>query len=435
MGNELELNKPVSYKLHVDEELLSITKQKLSLARYPEELDDVDENNWSQGAKVEKVKRLAEYWKDSFDWRLEEVETKHLPNDCIAQSDSFLFYMQAKINEEFEQYKVKVDVPDYGPQVLHYAHHPSTQINAIPLLFVHGWPGSFLEARKLLIPLTSPKSATEQAFHVIVPSIPGYGPGPAPTKSTCGPSIVARAFKVLMVDVLGYDRFVTQGGDWGGIITRSMAMQYPALVRACHHNFFPCGPPPFYKAPLTMGRLVLNSWLYTAREKAGLESIQYYMKEQSGYLKQQSTRPQTLGFALGDSPIGILGWLVEKFHEWVDTDHYDMPDNEVLTFVMMHWMQGVTPGIRFYKAAFAEQGPYSLDKAFKTYSATPVGLSTFLKEGVFPPLDWAKHVSNLQWHKDHLVGGHFASVEQPELLVSDLRQWFGSVIVNKAMEG
>ena len=231
---------------------------------------------------------------------------------------------------------MKINVPDYGPQVLHFAHHPSSSSAAIPLLFVQGWPGSFLEARKIIKSLTTPSSPDTQAFHVIVPSIPGFGPGDAPKKSGFGPVTTAKAFKVLMVDVLGYDKFVTQGGDWGGFITRSLAMQYPQHVKAYHCNFVPCGPPAWYKAPLTTGRLILNSYLYTKREKQGLGNMQHYAKEGSGYFKQQTTRPQSLGFGLGDSPIGLLAWFVEKFHEWMDVAHYTMPDDEILTFVMMH---------------------------------------------------------------------------------------------------
>lgn len=250
---------------------------------------------------------------------------------------TFFHTPQAKINQDLKQYKVRINVPDYGPQVLHFAHHPSSNSTAIPLLFVQGWPGSFLEARKIINSLTTPSSPNTQAFHVVVPSIPGFGPGDAPKKSGFGPITTAKAFKVLMVDVLGYDRFVTQGGDWGAFITRSLAVQYPQHVKAYHCNLIPCGPPAWYKAPWTMGRLILNSYLYTKREKQGIENMQHYAKEGSGYFKQQSTRPQSLGFGLGDSPTGLLAWFVEKLHEWMDVAHYTMPDDEILTFVMMHW--------------------------------------------------------------------------------------------------
>ncbi len=329
---------------------------------------------------------------------------------------------------------VKIDIPSYEPQILHYVHHQSPNPNAIPLIVVHGWPGSFLEARKIIDLLTNPPNEKDQAFHVIVPSIPGYGPGPAPQKSGFGPVKAAQAFKILMVDVLGYKSFATQGGDWGAIITRSMAMQYPQHVKACHTNFVPCGPPPFYKAPLTMARLILHSWLYTAREKQGLEAMQHFMKEQSGYLKQQSTRPQSLGFALGDSPIGLLGWLVEKYHEGTDVKTYTMPDDEIITFTMMHWISGATPGLRFYKAADAEQGPANAVNTYKSYVATPLGLSFFPREVVVPPKDWVQAIANVQFYKEHGKGGHFPSVECPELLVGDLREWFGSEVVRTAMK-
>ncbi|KAL8930004.1 MAG: hypothetical protein Q9172_000236 [Xanthocarpia lactea] len=408
-----ELNKPAPYKLHISDELLNLTKQKLQLARLPEEQTDVGDDDWSQGAKVKVVKRLTEYWSNGYDWRAEE----------------------ARINAEFNQFKVKIDIPDYGPQVLHYAHHTSSSPDAIPLLFVQGWPGSFLEARKIIEPLTNPPDASTQAFHVVVPSIPGFGPGDAPEKSGLGPKATASGFKRLMVEVLGYKRFVTQGGDWGSMITRSMALMYPQNVRACHYNFFPCGPPPWYKAPLTMGRLILSPYLYTNRELDSIKNMQYYQKEQNGYLRVQSTRPQSLGFGLGDSPIGLLGWLVEKFHEWMDVSHYEMSDDEVLTFVMMHWMQGATPGLRYYKVAFAEQGEASTRNSFKSYLNTPTGLSHFPKEIAMPPYDWVSWVANVQFRREHDKGGHFAAVECPELLVQDLRDWFSSEVVKKAMQG
>lgn len=229
-----ELNKPVPYTLHVDDELLDLTRKKLQLARYPEELTDIGDDNWSQGAKVKTVKRLAEYWSNGYDWRAEEVYWQ-----VLLYLGPWLTRYQARINAEFKQFKVKIDVPGYGPQIFHYAHQTSPRPNAIPLLFVQGWPGSFLEARKLIEPLTNPSDPSKQAFHLVVPSIPGFGPGDPAQESGFGPELTARGFKKIMVEVLGYDRFVTQGGDWGAMITRSMAIQYPQHVRACHHNMFP----------------------------------------------------------------------------------------------------------------------------------------------------------------------------------------------------
>ena len=302
------------------------------------------------------------------------------------------------------------------------------------MLIAHGWPGSFLEARKLLTPLTEPPDEDTQAFHLIIPSIPGYGPGDAPTKSNFGPVRTARAFKQLMVDVLGYDRFVTQGGDWGSLITRSMAMQYPKNVVASHHNVMFCGPPPWYKAPLTFGRLVLSSYLYSVTEKQQLKRMQCFMDEGSGYMKIQSTRPQSLGFGLGDSPTGLLGWLVEKYHDWMDIENYRMPDDEVLDFVMMHWMQGATPGIRYYKAAYEEKEKEGLKNAFAVYHSTPVGVSCFPKEVAGPPRDWISHIADIRFWKEHTTGGHFPHVECPDKLVDDLRNFFDMEVVTSSFK-
>ena len=245
--------------------------------------------------------------------------------------------------------------------------------------------------------------------------------------------MTARAFNLLMVDVLGYKRYLTHGGDWGAIITRSMAMQYPQHLRAQHLTFVPCGPPPWYKYPLVMGRLILNSYLYSAADKKSLDRLQYFLKEQSGYLKQQSTRPQSLGFGLEDSPLGLLGWLVEKYHEWIDVKHYSMPADEMLSFVMMHWMQGATPGLRYYKAAYDEKDPSCMEKVFTVYTSTPTGISRFPLDFVSPK-DWVAAVVNIQFWRDHETGGHFPSVECPEKLVEDLREFFSLEVVRLAME-
>ena len=163
--------------------------------------------------------------------------------------------------------------------------------------------------------------------------------------------------------------------------------------------------------------------------------MQYYLKEQNGYLTQQRTRPQSLGFGLGDSPIGLLGWLVEKYHEWIDIANYTMPDTEILNFVMMHWIPGATPGLRYYKAAFEETGPTSVKEAFSKYCNTPLGISSFPREVLMPPRDWMSAVCNVGWVREHERGGHFPSVECPEVLMGDLREWFGGEVVKRAMEG
>lgn len=409
------LNQPVPFSLHVPESLLETTKEKLELARYPVELEDVDD--WSHGSQVDDVRRLAKYWLEDYDWRLEEQ----------------------KINSTFKQFRVLIDThTHHGTQLIHYAHHPSKHAAAIPLLFVSGWPGSFLEARKLIQPLTSPEDPnTQQAFHLVVCSIPGFGPGDPPKKSGFGPVTVARAFKQVMVDVLGYDRFVTQGGDIGASITRLMALQYPQHVRACHHNFVPVRPPPLaVKHVWATVRFLCRDYFYTARELESVQSMLKWQEEEGAYSAIQRTKPQTLGFGMGDSPIGLLAWFLEKFHGWMDTKHYEMPDEEVLNFVMMHWIQGATPGFRMYKASRQEdiESVNTRNNAWTTYlPGTPWGVSFFPKEIARPPLEWVRAVGDLKWYKEHNKGGHFPSTECPDLLVEDLREWFGGELVKSAM--
>ncbi|CAI4220212.1 unnamed protein product [Parascedosporium putredinis] len=335
----LKVNKPVRFKLHVDRELLQVTKQKLALTRYPEEQTDFGPDNWSQGAKVHKVKELAEYWRDVYDW------AKH----------------EERLNDTFDHYLVKLHVPDYGHLVLHFTHAISERPNAIPMLFSHGWPGSFVEAEKVVGKLSNPENLTDQAFHFVAPSIPGFGFSPAPARSGVGPTLVARAYKILMTDVLDFER-------------------------------------------------------------EALRVRRNFEVDQSGYLEQQKTRPQTLGFALGDSPLGLLAWFVEKFHDWGDV-HETFTHDDIITLVMMHWVQGATPGLRFYREAFGK-GIRDADKTFETYVACPTGVSMYAKEQLHCPKDWAQQVANIQYWKELY---HYVFVS--ERLGRRKSIWLGMVLV------
>lgn len=234
-----------------------------------------------------------------------------------------------------------------------------------------------MEASKVVGPLSEPNNSAEQSFHVVAPSIPGFGFSPASSRSGAGPEVTARAFKVLMTDVLGYPRFVTQGGDFGSFITRSIAIQYPDAVVAQHLNMFPVPAPTLSTAPLAYLRWCLSGLLYTDFEKEALRVRKNFETDQSGYLEQQRTRAQTLGFALGDSPVGLLAWFVEKFHDWGHVEQAFDADT-IITLVMMHWIQGATPGLRFYQEAFGKQR--EAEKTFETYVGCPTGVSMYVKE-------------------------------------------------------
>lgn len=281
------------------------------------------------------------------------------------------------MNSIFNNYLVKINVPGYGHLILHFTHSRSSRKDAIPLLFSHGWPGSFVEASKVVGPLSNPSNATDPSFHVVAPSIPGFGFSPASNRSGVGPEVTARAFKVLMTEVLGYQSFVTQGGDFGSFITRSIAIQYPDVVLAQHLNMFPVPAPTPWTAPLAYLRWCFSSIFYSEFEREALRVRRNFETDQSGYLEQQRTRAQTLGFALGDSPAGLLAWFVEKFHDWGHVEEAFDPDT-IITLVMMHWIQGVTPGLRFYREAFGKRR--EAEKTFETYVGCPTGVSMYIKE-------------------------------------------------------
>ncbi|CAH0043173.1 unnamed protein product [Clonostachys rhizophaga] len=406
---QLELNQPVRFSVRFNPDLIQLTQQKLKLARFPLEQSDFGADDWSQGAKVDKVQRLVQYWLDEYDWERQE---------------KFL-------NDTFKHYVVKLQVPGYGLLVLHFTHAKSSSPNATPLLFSHGWPGSFVEASKVVGQLSNPKNPNDPPFHVVAPSIPGFGFSPAPTKSGLGPEVTARAFKILMTDVLGYKWFVTQGGDFGSFITRSIALQFPHVVRAQHLNMFPVPPPTLFSAPLAYLRWCLSEVLYSDFEREAVRFRRNFETDQSGYLEQQKTRPQTLGFALGDSPIGLLAWFVEKFHDWGHVEEAFDPEL-VITLVVMHWIQGATPALRFYREAFGTRR--EAEKTFEAYVNCPTGVSMYAKEQLHCPKDWAQQAANIQYWREYGTGGHFSSLECPKLFIQDMRVFFSSNAVKMSIK-
>ncbi|OJJ65483.1 hypothetical protein ASPBRDRAFT_673829 [Aspergillus brasiliensis CBS 101740] len=396
---ELKFNVPVPYKVH-----------KLLLARYAEEQTEFRENNWAQGAKVFRVKELADFWRDEYKWEDEEE----------------------RLNAAFNHFIVKVDVPGYGALVLHYAHNRSASPNAMALLFSHGWPSSFVEGARVVGPLTQPESASDPSFHIVAPSIPGFGFSPSPIKSGVSPEVVTRAYKILMTDVLHYPRFMTQGGDFGSFIIRSIAIQFPQHVRGRYLNIFPVPPPTIRSAPLAFLRWCFSTVTYSDFERRALVRENFEI-DQSGYLEQQKTRPQTLGFALGDSPIGLLAWFVEKLHDWGDV-YEAFSNTDIITLVMMHWIQRATPGLRFYREAFG-RNRREAERTFKTYLSVPTGVSMYAKEQLHCPRDWAAQAANIQYWKEYERGGHFSSLERPDLFVKDMRTFFSSHVVMDSFHG
>ncbi|KAK7699389.1 hypothetical protein SLS64_011685 [Diaporthe eres] len=384
------------FKIAVPDADIEKLKAKLSLATFPQDVDMSD--SWSYGAPLKDIKRLAEYWQNGFDWRAAE----------------------AKLNEQLSQFTTTVSVDGFDDIDVHFVHHRSDRPDSIPLLFSHGWPGSFYEAAKLLPYLTSPSGPDQPSFHVVVPSLPNFGFSGRVTKPGFGPNQYAETCHRLMLQ-LGYDKYVTQGGDWGFIITRRMGIQYPSHVLASHLNFVRVSKPPGLAE--TPGQYLKHAVLpYSKAEREGLERSKWFQREGFGYNLEQSTRPHTLGFGLADSPVALLAWVYEKLHDW--TDSYAWADDEVLTWISIYAFSTAGPdsSVRIYYEAKKKE---ALSPGYSYFAKVPLGLSYFPKDLVVPPNTWGRTLGPVVFEKRHEDGGHFAAHERPEKLADDLRTMFG----------
>ncbi|KAI0247252.1 alpha/beta-hydrolase [Lactifluus subvellereus] len=378
------------FQITIPEEALALLKRKLEDARLPDEINEAD---WAYGAPLADIRRLTERWKDGYDWRAHERELNGLP-----------------------MFTRSVEVERFGELNVHYVHQRSAVEGAIPLLFVHGWPGSFLEVTKVLPLLTGP-SAEHPSFHVVAPSLPGYAWSQGVLKQGFHAKHYAELFNKLMIS-LGYSEYVTQGGDWGHVLTLTTASKYgPKNVKASHTNMPMADPIKFRQNPL--GYLKCLFTLLVSRETQSVAS-QNFFRTGMGYFAIQSTKPQTIGYSLADSPVGLLAWIYEKLVIW--TDSYQWSDDEVLTWVSIYWFSRAGPAasVRIY---------YELAKTGETIHfpkvTVPVGLSFFPKEAGRSPRAVLRAKWKIVSESEHEVGGHFAAYEQPEALVGDLRKMFG----------
>ncbi|KAJ7027772.1 Alpha/Beta hydrolase protein [Mycena alexandri] len=388
------------FNISVSTEELDSLQERLNLTHFPDELENAD---WAYGAPLADIKRLVSRWKDGYDWR------KH----------------EALLNAELPQFTRDIRVEGFGTLNVHYVHKRSTLEGAIPLLFVHGWPGSFIEVRKI-IPLLTEVHSDRPSFHVVALSLPGYGFSEGPKKKGFQLAQYAEVCNNLMI-ALGYHEYVTQGGDWGSMITRKIATLYGGKhSKAWHTNFPMVAPPEFSLNPLrllsALSMLVPLLWL-SASEKAALARTQEIQRTGFGYFGIQSTKPQTLGYGLADSPVGLLAWIYEKLVAW--TDKYPWDDDEVLTWISLYWFSRAGPAasLRIYYEVTAEKG--ILPSVYGPHPTIPLGFSCFTGELVNLPLNWVRRTGNVVFETEHEMGGHFAAHEVPELLVGDLRKMFG----------
>ncbi|KAL0572612.1 hypothetical protein V5O48_009343 [Marasmius crinis-equi] len=369
------------FKISVSDDALKLLKKKLELTRLPDEIDGA---GWDYGAPLSDIRRLVERWKDGYDWR------KH----------------EKALNEELPQFTRDIEISDgHGVLNVHYVYKKSKAENAIPLLFVHGWPGSFIEVRKIL-PLLTAVEEGRTSFHVVALGLPGYGFSEGAKKKGFDLKKYAEVGHKLMLS-LGYNEYVTQGGDWGALITHTMAGTYGGSnIKAWHTNMAVASPP------------ASSTENPTEEDKAAFAGINHYQTKGNGYFVEQSTQPQTIGYNLNDSPAGLLAWIYEKLHVW--TDKYAWDDDEVLTWMSIYWFSrsGPAASVRTYYEV-GQQGFSNLPK-----TTTPYGYSMFPKEIAPIPTSWLTD-RNLVFHARHDRGGHFAAYEVPELLAGDLKKMFG----------
>ena len=372
------------FSIHVADSDLQDLDQRLALARFPEKETPDD---WSQGVPLEYMREVVDYWRDDYDWRRAE----------------------SRINA-FDQFTAEIDGLD-----IHFLHVRSEEPNALPLVLTHGWPGSIVEFLKVIEPLTNPAAHggdSGDAFHVVCPALPGYGFSSKPAGTGWGVEKIASTWAVLM-ERLGYDRYVAQGGDWGSAVTTALGVADPKHCAAIHLNMVSAFPDPD-----TMDNL-------TELEQGAIAALKHYQDWDSGYSKQQSTRPQTLGYALVDSPVGQAAWILEKFWAWTDCDGH--PENvlsrdEMLDNIMLYWLTGSgASSARLYWESF---GSFGATKEI----TTPTGCSIFPKEIARCSRRWAeKRYTNIIHWNELDKGGHFAAFEQPELFVGEVRNCFRQV--------
>ena len=380
MHTERTLIEP--YEIRVEDPVLDDLRDRLARTRFP---DQIEGTGWEYGVDVGYLRDLVSYWHDTYDWRAQEEALNR-----------------------FDHFRTTVD-----GQGIHFIHARSGDPDALPLLLTHGWPGSIVEFLDVIPRLTDPEAhggRPGDAFHVVAPSLPGYGFSEPPRSRGWDPQRIATAFVELM-GRLGYPAYGAQGGDWGAQVTTRIGSLDPEHCAAIHLNMALGSPPP-------------TSETLTEEEQADLAMMKEFGDEESGYANEQGTKPQTIGVALNDSPAGLLAWIVEKFRTWSDCD--GNPENcftreQLVTNVMLYWIsQTSASSARLYWETKHQ------DRATRTapFVDIPTGVARYPKEVLRWPRSWIEQQYNVVHWAVMDRGGHFPAMEQPELFVDDLRDFF-----------
>ncbi len=389
---------PKPFQTHISEDVLTDLRSRLAATRWP---DEIENDDWAWGTNRAYLQDLCTYWQRDFDWPAQE----------------------ARINA-FAQYTAEVD-----GLTLHFIHEKGKGSTRTPLLLIHGWPDSFVRFLSLIPLLTAP-DADGHSFDVVVPSIPGYAFSEKPFKPGMNPKKIAGLFAELMDGALGYKKFISHGGDWGSTITEQLGLHYEENLLGLHltdvphhHGMLPVEDP-------------------GADEKAYLAETKAWVEKEGAYFKEQSTKPQTVGYALNDSPAGLAAWIIEKFHTWTDNDGKPedaVPREVLLTNLTLYWAtQTATSSARIYYEAnramqqaqtlLANLNPFSKEGS---KSKPPAAFALFPKDISHPPKDFAERFFNVQRWTKMKRGGHFPALEQPDLLAADLHAFAKMLLKTK----
>jgi microsomal epoxide hydrolase len=373
---------PRVFKVGIPQQKINRILARVRDAQWPDRLDADD---WRYGANYDYIKDLAGYWTTRFNWRQAE----------------------AKLNS-FPQFKARVDDFD-----VHFYHVRGKGPNPVPLILTHGWPGSVLEFLEAVGPLSDPAGfggSAADSFDVIVPSLPGFWFTSKAKGTPVGPPTTARLWRKLMRETLGYKKFGAQGGDWGNAVTIQLARQFPDDMIGIHLN--------------AAGARALPEAQQSEEERTWIRAAAAYRAAEMDYFNEQQHKPQTVAFALSDSPLGTLAWMIEKFKVWSDSNNTmegTFTKDQLLTNVMMYLVSDtVGSGVAYYRGSL-EDGPGARDKTM-----VPTGVAAFPKEmtAVLSPRIMLERDFNLTHYTKMPKGGHFACFEQPQLLVADIRDFF-----------
>ena len=387
--SRLANNAPIiPFEIDIADAAIADLKRRLAATRMPDQIADT---TWEYGTDSSYLSELIAYWQNDFDWKKQESELN-----------------------QFDQFKTEIDGLD-----MHFIHQRSENPDAIPLMIVHGWPGSVAEFSKIVGPLTDPVAHggdIADSYHVIAPSLPGFGFSERPNEPGYSPEKIAHILAGLM-QRLGYEQYAIAGGDWGAIINRYLANNYPERLIGLHSNMVLAGPPADETQRDDVSEAV--SSLRTARIA--------YMLNEVGYQRIQGTKPQSLGYGLNDSPAGLAAWIVEKFHGWSDLpqdadgdlDNYFSKD-ELLTNIAIYWFtETITSSARIYY----ENSKTPVVKPIE-YIDVPTGVALYPAEIFITPRSWVAAAYDLRHYSLMEQGGHFAALEQPASYLNELNTFF-----------